>query len=169
MIGDWQDHWEQLQALQARLKDIAAGRAGGSVVARADLMSFFERSESLRDWVKRALGSPGSGVVDPAMKASLPLSLAHDIAIKIKHQVQGESPWTGARDADVVSQSVTVRPQTISLGQSLGRQPEATSAHRWGVQYTPPGASSPIELDGLQLSQDIVVAWRQLLQAARLI
>ena len=163
MIGDWNDHWEQLQALQQRLEDIADGREGGSVVARADLQSFFERSESLRDWAKKAIGDPAK--IDAGMKASTPLSLAHDIAIKVKHQVQDQPPWSGAHDADIVSQSVAVTPEAITSSDAPS---PATSAHQWDVRYTPPG-EPPVTSDALQLSREVVGDWRDLLQSVGLL
>ncbi|SBW19365.1 hypothetical protein FDG2_1280 [Candidatus Protofrankia californiensis] len=45
------------------------------------------------------------------MRAVLPLQLTHDIAIKVKYEVQSEKPWSGDSDAGLVPQSVTVHAQ----------------------------------------------------------
>ncbi len=170
MIGDWKDHWEQLQQALERLEAAYAGREGGSAIARNDLATLFERSESLRDWTKKAIGSAKPHSVDLGMKRSIPLSLAHDIAIKLKHQVQSEKPWSGATDADVDSQSVNVRVETINVkstvgGQSTVAEPSAptTAAHSWTISYTPSGASKTT-VDALDLARDVVAEWKLLLE-----
>jgi hypothetical protein len=151
VIGDWQDHWRQLHELAQRIAEIRDGRPGGSDGASADMRSFFERSESLRDWVKREIGDTGkTSRVDAAMKMHLALQLAHDIAIKNKHKVQNSQPWSGATDTDVVSQSVTIR---------VG----ANASHEWAVSYTPPGSPQPVQIDLVALSRDVLTAWQAVL------
>ena len=82
------------------------------------------------------------------MRQTLPLQLAHDIAIKSKHGTQSEPPWAGDVGGDVVSQSVSV---FVGTGQS---------AHYWRITYTPAGAGQlgEVSIDALVLSQEVVAA-----------
>ena len=142
-----------LQALQGRLEEIYARRAGGSTEARADLHAFFERSEALRNRAKLALaGTPARARVDDTMRSTLSLQLAHDVAIKSKHGEQSEIPWAGDVGGDLVSQSVNV---FVGTGKA---------AHSWTITYTPRGAGQcEVSVDALELSRQIVAAWRFLL------
>jgi hypothetical protein len=154
VIGSWRDDWEMLQVLQGRMEVIYDSRAGGSVEARADLLAFFERSEALRDRAKLELdGTPQRARIDAVMRQTLPLQLAHDVAIKSKHGTQSEPPWAGDVGGDVVSQSVSV---FVGTGQS---------AHYWRITYTPAGAGQlgEVSIDALVLSKEVVAAWRSLL------
>lgn len=175
MIGTWNDQWDQLQQGFLRLEQMKEGAPGGSATALNDLANFFERSESLRDWVKRELGHPADASVDEGMKKSLPLSLAHDIAIKVKHQIQGEKPWSRAEDADVDTQSVTVFVQTVhvTMGTSGGTSgakstPPPTAAHTWTVSYTLPDGGKT-SLDAVDLARSIIADWHKLLSALGLL
>lgn len=163
MIGSWRDEWDAVRTLQHRLETIYTGRGDGSTDARADLIAFFERTEGLRDWVTLELDEPKrTGRIDQAMRDSLPLSLAHDVAIKTKHGRQDEEPWAGRVGGTIVSQSATVRPATI------GSASEAMGAHSWRIRYTPrptDGDADPpeVDIDALRLSRDVVEAWRLVL------
>jgi hypothetical protein len=98
MADDWRDHWDRLLALQERIEQHATGRRGSPIDASADFASFVVESENLRDGVKRTL-SGSAKAVDSAMRSATSLQLAHDLAIKVKHQVQSRKPWSTAEDA----------------------------------------------------------------------
>ena len=139
---------------KADWRRIYRSRAGGSVEARADLLAFFERSEALRDRAKLELdGTPRRARIDAVMRKTLPLQLAHDVAIKSKHGKQDEPPWAGEFGGDIVSQSANWFAAT------------GKTAHSWRVTYTPPDAGQLGErsIDALVLSRDVLVAWRSLL------
>lgn len=123
-------------------------------MARNDLRSFFERSEALKDHSKLALaGTPQEAKIVEGMKKKRSLSLAHDLAIKIKHAKQDSRPWAGEVGGDLVSQSVNVFAGT------------GKSAHDWEVTFTPTGAgpNGKETIDALELARAVVADWRSLL------
>ena len=87
----WRYRWACLTALQERIEQHATGRNGTPIDADADFASFLVESENLRDGVKkecerRSLASPH--LVDAQVRSVISLQLAHDLAIKVKHEKQ---------------------------------------------------------------------------------
>ncbi|WP_157472625.1 hypothetical protein [Frankia sp. EAN1pec] len=178
MISTWRNQWEHLQTFQRRIEDIYAGRPGDSTEAYADMQSFFERSEALRDWVKRAMSSDPTVDVDAELKKWLPLRVAHDLAVKSKHAGQDRTPWTADLQATVLSQAVTIQVQAVPLRASVPPNDPAvsipviapgTAAHQWTVTYTAVAGQPSATRDVLDLSRDVVAAWRQVLKTFLLI
>lgn len=179
MADDWRDHWDRLLALQERIEQHATGRKGSPIDASADFASFVVESENLRDGVKRTL-SGSAKAVDSAMRSATSLQLAHDLAIKVKHEVQSRKPWSTAEDAgyDVkLSKGVPDSPSpferrarsTTLPGTPPSPAPEPTRwAHQWEIRYTPSG-SPTLTVDGVQFSRDVAADWRTILAAHGLV
>ena len=176
MADTWRDHWDRLLALQERIEQHATGRSGTPIEADADFASFLVESENLRDGVKKECErrSLASYPVDAQMRSVISLQLAHDLAIKVKHEIQTrEKPWSTASDATYRVKVSKSLPEPHSPFGSRGRSttvPGTLSppleprrwAHEWEIRYTPHGLSTLI-VDGLQFSRGVIADWRTIL------
>ena len=123
-------------------------------MARNDLRSFFERSEALKDHSKLALaGTPQEAKIVEGMKKKRSLSLAHDLAIKIKHAKQDRGPGR-ARLAVTWSRSPSTcspaRGSQLTTGKSPSRRRAPVRTGR--RQSTPSSWHEPWWLTGARCS-----------------
>lgn len=179
MADTWRERWACLIALQERIEQHATGRKGSPVDADADFESFLVGYENLRDAVKKEFGRSNftPSLVDEEIRNVISLQLAHDLAIKVKHEVQSEPPWSMAIDAAYTVRFSKGLPEPPSPFTSRARwttvpgtqptplEPEPRRwVHQWEIRYTAAG-SSTLVVDGVQFSRDVIADWRTFLAA----
>lgn len=143
----WSRRWEAAQDRLAKLLAPRTEGCSGEAIknARDDLLVFYVQAFHIKDALKVEAESLGldKRVVEETVKVDPPLALLGDLANLVKHHGKGRNPISG--DA----------PEIV---RACGTSQEGEG---WRLDVTISHAGQ--ELDGLQVAEDAVAAWKRLL------
>ncbi len=141
----WQSQWKRVLSRLAGVRNVYAGRPGGTDEALDTALSFFESVHHLKDWLANDRSSGiNEALVESLIKRNPVLRICADLANGSKHLV-----LTRARTGDN-STAITRNDVMINVGTR-------TAAHRFYVQ------SAKKEYEVRQLAEEAVDIWTKFL------
>ena len=152
MLGkSWESQWWRVQTRLAQVRAVYVGRSGDTNEAWDTVLSFFEATHHLADWIHHdQTVELSKSDLKKFIKQSSALTLCGDLANGSKHLVLTNS-WTGD-----FSTGITRNDATILVGNG-------TVAHTFYIQ------SHTDEYDALEIAEAAVEEWTIFLRSKELL
>ena len=181
MTTTLEEHWLEMGQIQSRIEACSPSVGARKGQMLEDLHSFVERSEGVRDRLRRRKNEQDvkGGCVNKCVKSHLTLKLARDLAVKHKHESQDRGPWSSkkgdARFVVMPEAETPRRPPTLGdrgvrssdVPGVAAPQVDVTQLARWWTRieiHSTPDDDAPQIIDAVQFTRDVIGSWRNVFE-----